>query len=306
MCVQWRCRNAVCERMMDKKGQITMFIIVGVFIVVMMSAMVVVRNKLVEKTKQVVAEKDDVSEVTGKVVDCIEDVSAQGVRKSAMQGGYVSLEMGNAYNEQGHDGGHGFLEGFRFPYLTSIRGQDVIKKKIANMVITDMNACLNLARYEVRGYKISKPVIDSVTSDAGVSVGYSDKQVMALVDFGQDTVLVNLVYPLLFERGEVRKVFTDFSAEIPVRFARMHASVEKFLAKMSDARKKEMSVYNLGGDCAEYASFDGLVNVYAVRIGEKDYLIQFIDAQPTVVKRGMPLKFQFGVKGVAIEGECVG
>lgn len=299
---------------MAKNGQITLFIVFGMFIILAVILVLVVPQKYSpgKEIKQTSVTASETAVINDFVTDCLEIVAGQGVRILALQGGYLNPKGDAKYNEPG-DGvylnTHFYFNNNALPFLylekqSRLRSLEIIKKKLANYIIVELQNCLNFNSFKEQNYVVKNPVVDGVgdlEEKQGVSVPYSPVKAKAVVDFSEDGVVVRLEYPLIFERGETIIASHGFSVFVPLRFKLLYAIADKLLRQQLDAS------FELNKHCAEFASLDKLVNIYVLtNLYDYDSVIQIIDAKPAVAGSELPFKFQFAVRNAKIEGECVG
>ncbi len=298
---------------MFKKGQITLFILLGIAIIIAVGTTIVVKQKSSVDTvpSRIAKTSLESDKIKNYVNNCLQQVSEKGIRLIALQGGYINARGDNKYNEQG-DGfsskTHYFFSNLALPYLwfekkSQLRPVDDIKTKLANYVVIEMQNCLNFSSYESQGYKIKKPDIWQIKSEyeKGISVNYSSTKVKADAIFSDEAVFVNLKYPLFFERGETKTEVIDFSVSIPLRLFLLYNIANKLLKNSLEEK------YEVNKHCEELSSKDKIVNIYLhTNQYDYDYVVQIVDIKPLISKKEMPLKFQFATRNAKLEGDCVG
>lgn len=302
-----------------QKGQVTIFIILGAVLV--LSALLVfvfLRTPafVVETQNSAIATLNTVV-IKDYVTACLAKVTEESVRKTALRGGFLNPLGNTKYNEIGDELPseiHYFFGSESLPYLyfektSRLRPINIIKQKLANYVMVEMQNCLNFEQWEKQGYMISRPIIDRITSDgeSGVPVAYSSTNesfnaVNARIELTDDATVVFLQYPLVFEQRKLmtRQEVNEFTTQIPLRLKLVYSIAEKLLkSPISD-------VYEINKHCNDYSSSDRMVNVYVRKSDyDYDYVVQIVDAKPALSKI-LPLKFQFATRNAKIEGECVG
>lgn len=278
------------------QGQITVFIILGMAMVLILGIAIVIQQRTVVEPqfKKTALQGIESSKINEFVNNCLKQVSQQGIRLIAMQGGYLNPEGNPKYTELG-DGWptktHYFFGGVTLPYLwldkkSQLRPINDVKKMLGNYVAAEMQNCLDFSSFEKQNYHIKKPNVQDAKAD---------------IIFSDEFVAVNLKYPLVFERAGAKTTFEDFSASISLRLSLLYKIAEKLLNN-NLAQKYEVHKH-----CDMLSSKDKLVNVY-VRTNpyDYDYVVQIIDAKPLLVRNEMPLKFQFATRNAKLEGDCVG
>ena len=204
---------------------------------------------------------------------------------------------------------HYFFEGQALPYLffnkkTNLMPIDDIKVKFENYVVIEMQNCLNFDSFVKKGFIIKQPDIKQITPNNKkniLGVDYSSVEINANVIFNDETIMLSLQYPLVFERDSVKTMISDFSVSLPLRFKLVHNIAQKLLTA------NLLQKYELNQHCKEYASSDKLSNIY-VKNNKYNYdsVIQIIDSAPKFQRNELPLKFQFATRNAIIEGNCVG
>lgn len=298
---------------MFKRGQITLFILLGIAIILAVSTAVIVKQKSAVDTASTRIAKTalESDKIKSYVDSCLYEVSQKGIRLVALQGGYINSRGDYKYAEQG-DGfaskTHYFFSNTALPYLwfdkkSQLRPINDVKTKLANYVVVEMQNCLNFSQFEQQNYRIKKPNIKQIRNadENGISVDYSSSKVKADFVLSDETTAVSLKYPLVFERGETKTELVDFSANIPLRLSLLYNIANKLLKNNLEEK------YEVHKHCEELSSKDKLVNIY-VRTNQYDYdsVVQIIDIKPLISKKEIPLKFQFATRNAKLEGDCVG
>ena len=79
---------------MEKKGQITVFVIIGIVIVTLIVLLYAFRSKISVPFLQVNLQ-DEMQQVRGEIQDCLENSAAGPVERIGLQGGYLSTPPGS-------------------------------------------------------------------------------------------------------------------------------------------------------------------------------------------------------------------
>ncbi len=287
-----------------KKGQITVFIILGILIIIVLTALYLgIKPKTAPKAGQ--------SAITDYVVSCLQRVAIEGVYLMSSQGGYLNPKGDANYAEEG-DGlpVHYHLEGKILPYV--LDGQEIRMRKLPsstlllnNYIVMELPKCLGT---EVQGYKITLPELNWQTINFDFSqarVGYSSEAVRVTVISRENDVAIVANYPVKFSRGEESFTLTDFYTTVPLRLTLVEATAEKLIRNIANAHAN-LTAYNLFMHCEEYKSNDNLMNIYStLNPYAANHAVSIVDAMP--VKYGLtPLRYQFAMRNVLFGGMCVG
>lgn len=175
---------------MEKRGQVTIFVIIALVVV----SGILIGVYFLNKQKQ--TESPGVKDVSGYVSSCLEEVSREAVNYVGRQGGYY-----NAPN-----GSNNFLF-YPAPYYFNetqnlVPGEQVIAREIGLYIESNLDFCLgNFSDFTQRGFAITKQ---------------SNK---ASAKIGNDEVLVSAKVPVSITIGNSTSLLSDFSASVrPVRF----------------------------------------------------------------------------------------
>lgn len=274
---------------MKKRGQVTIFIILGIIIVLAVGILLYISHKSAAIHKQ---EQADSSEVEAMIRVCSEQATMEALRQAGLHGGYVNPRGDPTIQEVG-DGraieARYFFEDTAVSYAYMNRkGQlpsiQELSTVTSNFVRRSLGGCVNLSFYARKDYSVVAP-------------SHSAQNVK--VTILKEEVLVEVVYPV-----ELRKDSTTFT--VPTVSGRVKTRFGLLYDKANHLLMQDLADYSLANHCAEYASPDKKVNVY-VRSNRQnnDQLIQFIDASP-LERGGKVLKFQFATRNTQIKGECVG
>lgn len=201
----------------------------------------------------------------------------------------------------------------KWTYKEHIPDINVISKKLANYIAVEFEDCFKTNIFSDIGIKIKKPApnyramnFDFSRTDAKVEVSANEK----------DTSIM-LKYPIVITKSGAETKLDSFTAVLPIRLKALHDSsvdlVNNIKAKLSnDPAYKETDFltdapYHLSA--SECASFEknGVTNVYIKTSdsGKKE-IIQFVDFSTYQQYYSNSYIFQFAVKNIDVQGNCVG
>ncbi len=303
--------------MKTKSGQITYILIFGLVIILVVGFILYV-NKLTNSP--IDTEKEISNKIPFKrqsienfITTCLGEVGSKGINLIAMHGGYLNPSGEDNYGEPGdgksyHE--HYFNGHIELPYIIdgseeNLRDKNTLEEILAKYVIVELDKCADFSEFERQGFKIQKPDIpwQSINFDFSQAiVSYSSTKVSSKVTIGPKDVKIDASYPLLLKLGGDELRLESFSFNVPLRLGTLYSITQELVENI----KSNPNFYNLGGDCNEYQTSDGLINVYLAQndLSLQSYAIRLVDAQPTPAK--LPLTFQFALKNVIVSGECTG
>ena len=188
---------------------------------------------------------------------------------------------------------------------------DVISKKLANYIAVEFEDCFKKNIFEGMGMKIEKPNVNY----RAVNFDFSRTNVNVNVSANKEDVSVYLRYPLIITQGNTKTNLDSFLVVLPIRLKALHDSssdlINNIIAKLSnDAAYRDTDFltnvpYSLSVN--ECASFDKnrLTNVYSKSASPSEKIIQFTDFSTYQKYYVNSYIFQFAVKNIDVQGNCV-
>jgi len=291
---------------MASRGQLTIFIILGIIILFSIGIALYLGGKVKMPTAAPPSEEG----LTDYVTTCLQQTAELATYLTASQGGYLNPRGETKYGEPGDgypDKQHYFLEVWALPYVLdknkiALRNTNEMEKMMANYILVEMPQCLNFTEWEKKGYVIIQPNINYETIGFDFSkttVDYSEKTVKAEVIIRDADIVLSLTYPLQLSRGKGSIKVEDYATTIPLRFGTLQKTAKKLLENIARANE-----YKINEHCSEYASPDKMVNIYFTDNSlAQEYPIKIVDVS---IQNKPPLKYQFAIKNQKVSGECVG
>jgi hypothetical protein len=287
----------------SKKGQITVFIILGILLLLAFILVFTLKSEIIvsESTfeKKIVENGIEKGPVGQHIESCLRKVLTEGVRQISFYGGYFYPSGLEEYQEAG-DGGefydHYYFGGVQLPYLLNkdkiiLREINDIEEKLSNYVLVELGDCLDTFTAFQEGVYVDHP-------ELGLNGGAE-----VLVNVQEDFVLVELQWPVKVKKGESVTTLDVFQSKVDLRLGRLYGLVRDLL---NDVREEQP--FDLGEHCEDSLSGPEYekINIYLdSNLYTYEYVLRVVDAK--YLEEGKaPLKFQFAVKNVNIEGECVG
>lgn len=280
--------------MVDKRGQITLFIIVAIVIAILVGVTLYINYS--SKSPEAEPERfltPEQQSLNTYVKGCLEEVSRNGIYTAGLNSGYINALGDQKYGEPG-DGRvmeiHYYSEyGSALSYVYDgdnvlFREKQDIERIISNYILAEINNCLDFSMFEEQGFSVVKP-----------------SHINATTRINDDNVFVELKYPVQLLRGADVVMLEDFAVKLNIRLGTIHDKVKSFINTI-----KGKNSYNIFNECSKYASRDKLLNIY---VSDNpifwDYAVTFVDAKP-LEEAKLPFRFVIGVKNVKIEGDCAG
>ncbi len=190
--------------MMDKKGQITFFIIVGVIFILLVLFFILFNNTSFEVDN---VNSLDTGQIQSYVTSCIETTAEKGIYFISLQGGYYETSV--PYQQ------YAFMDiPIYWDSQSNIPDKYVIEQELIKYIKAEVNNCLNNFTFlKKQGYDITNGSIvgNAVINDNGI--------------------VLNIEYPLRIIFGEEQGTIDRFKATIDFDFQRIYGIVNKIITE---------------------------------------------------------------------------
>lgn len=244
--------------MMHKKGQITLFILVGVILLLSFSVYVYLKNKTFEEafTEPILEEvPTEVQPIYSYVDECITQVAVEGLKKIGQQGGYIDLGswgMSTSYVEPTNNDGLIFSPGssLEIPYWWYLKsdnkceewceftqnrpnlyrkmGEPSIEGQLDTYVNEHLEDCLGDFRFfRDKGFGITKMGDASTTTNVA-----------------EDDVTFYVEYPLEIEKETQQKI-SKFFIRIPIDLKTIYEQATVLTNLEAEYRYLERDILNV-------------------------------------------------------------
>lgn len=265
------------------RGQATLFIIVAGLLVIALGGYYTYQGG------QLAPSTDPSSFIS----TCLADVTEDAVYLIAKSGGYISPAGAPEYGDAG-DGKtnkeHFFFDDAMLPYVldkdaVTLRPIPAMENVLARYIQKNSANCYDLSSFKEQGWQ---SVVDEKLPSVRVTIAPTEVTV-------ESSKVVRLT-------KEGQEISVDKSiASVPMRLGLLHGLAGDLL---NDMRAK--ASYTLSANCAKFSLGDELINIYkTVNQFYKEYAVRIVDADP-LARGKRPLAFQFAIKNVQVEGQCVG
>jgi hypothetical protein len=198
--------------MRQNKGQVTVYIILGIFILILIGSVITllvstqVEQIEVEKEK-IQQELVEAGQVKLFIESCLEQSTKKGLKEIGLKGGYFEIPPIINYEENSY----WFIDQINVqPTLKEIRSR--LQKSIAK----DMNQCLNYSTFEEQGFVIETSTLNS------------------LITFERTNTNSFIDYSVKVSKGAYEKEFSQFSIELMVPFRQMFETASQIINLQMD------------------------------------------------------------------------
>lgn len=237
---------------MNKKAQITLFIIIGIVLIILVGlTLFSVGNINKSETKVEVGES---ASLKSFVEDCIKEVAIPALYLQGLQGGYI-YSIDDSFVRQGSD--------YSISYLynagkTNVPTREKLQSEINKYINQNLNYCLdNFILYREKGYSIR---VGKINTDSTVAI---------------NEVFIKVTYPVSLTKNDKTEAIDEFSTSIPVRLGYLNDISTEFInAVVQDPSKIDMTM--LG-------RFD--VNVTIIPYNQDTILYSFYDEKSNIKEK---------------------
>tara|TARA_Y100000310_G_scaffold33377_1_gene31568 strand:- start:66 stop:809 length:744 start_codon:yes stop_codon:yes gene_type:complete len=197
---------------MQKRGQVTIFIIIAIIIVALIVLFFVLKTqtKLLDKENINPINENQKIEINQKIENCLESNLIDGTRLIGLQGGYVSLPETHIKTES-----TSIAYGY---YLNSktLPSKSEIESEISNYVTLTLPLCLNFEDFPDLNINARSP--ESITT------------------IKENSVLINTFIPLTISKGnEIIILNGEYESEIQIPLGKIYKTVEEIIEKESQS-----------------------------------------------------------------------
>ena len=195
----------ILKKRIKKKSQITVFIIVGLLILIFVGFLMLIvshiKTDITFKTKQ--------TTIKGYIENCVEASASDGLYLIGRQGGYIKLPN-NYYSTDYGNIAYGFVD-----ERDVLRDINEIKREYEKYIKEQTLVCVN----DFNSFK-----------DKGYNVSYTEPKVNVI--FASRTI-VDVKFNVKYKLGDTSSSVSLFKVILPVRFSRIYGLANKLVEKMT-------------------------------------------------------------------------
>ena len=277
-----------------KKSQITIFLIIGIVILIILGLMLFFNSKNKHLLYNSNNNLDRQAEQIQKYLEqCLYDEAVKGIYFIGLQGGNIDPEYNESYGD--YDQVHWQRSGhLKIPFWY-YNGTDIspkiyqIENKMGRFILKKIQNCTHFEdMVSLKGMQILKPNLNGslVEYDALINVSINDEDVS-----------VALNYPILITSKNKQKDLSDLFVRIPIAFGNDFKITKKILDRMINSSTE----YNIGSECQDF-NRNSFTNVYS-----SNNKIKLIDYEPYFNKKlQKSFKIQFLYSDLNTYGYCSG
>lgn len=250
---------------MHKKSQVTVFIIIGIIVILIAGAFLMIREKTaVTKTNEEIS--IDTSSLNGFIASCAKQTAQDAVVYTGLRGGVNSPADSEAIYFAGILVPYYFFEGKEIAISA-----DSAKKTLEYYMDNSIKTCTNsFESFKQQGYTIEE---GDVTSTATIA---------------EEEVIFDINYPVTLVKGGSRETKSAFSANVNVNLPKMMKAAADYIT----VQKGNPNAFRVG-NLMDIASKEGL-KFEAFDRDNGNVVISLVDESMMINKN--PFVFTFAVK----------
>lgn len=243
-----------------KRGQVTLFIILGIVIISIIVMGIYFRSTLLKEDEIELARQlampTEIREVTGQVQNCLEIISEEGIIFLGFQGGYIYQPIESLYMEN-FAVSYGYMDD-----EISLISLEEIGVELSNYINNEITNCFMLEDY---------PHLE-----------INEYMPFTSVEFTDEKVIINTEYNMEISKdGDMYRIETPYIVEYDVRLKRIHEISLMILQKIKENPDiiDFQSMLELGVDINIYHIYEDQV-VYEIiddmsKINDEQYSFMF-------------------------------
>ncbi len=286
-----------------RKGQLSIFVIVGLIIIIVSGVLYWNYNK--NKISELKNEDSSIildnhaSAIKNYIEQCLYDVTKKGVYLIGLQGGYIDPEYNDLYGD--YDQTEFIKSGsLKIPYWI-YEGQDIspkveqIETKLERYVIVEAMNCTKIDNLpSLAGLDIELPD----TNYYQTYFDFSLEESYLNVSINENEVEVVYYFPIKLKQNEDSVLISNYYTEVPIALGKDLKIVKELIRNILRSDEKG---YNLEPHCKIYTR-NGYTNIFPF-----NSRILLIDYEPYFKPGfGQSYKLQFMYSGVSLFGYCAG
>jgi hypothetical protein len=224
--------------MIMRKAQVTVFIIIGVILVALISLSFAFKDSILEQAGKFeitkgLAMSAEARKVQSDMQVCMKDVTELGLIVMGLQGGYTTLTPRVQYSTESQTVlNHVPYEGTAYSYFKGknlVPTKETMGKQLATFITTYVTACE--PKYED---------LEVTYGKASSVVGVQDKK-----------IVLNINMDVKIKKGETESGFKQITTELPVRLGTMQSVVNQIVDKQIKTSEEELCVSCIARIAAE-------------------------------------------------------
>src|SRR3989344_2431791 len=319
---------------MQKRGQITVFIIIGIFIIIVLGIFLYLSSySTKEAAAASVKETTKISDadiVNMYVESCLKSAGNDELfNRMGLQGAYTNPEGDSQYGEPGAGIPSPVpFQGKKVPYYLEASCDKYCAPQNCPLPpcpfiqwrcrwnyiehIPDSSSELDIIRDKIAKYveiEFAKCFNADMFKEIGINIELPMEGPKTEVTINEEDVSISMNYSLKAKQGDKESNMKTFRIKLPIRLNALYSSALEFTSnveRIEDTEFFDEVPYNLMPDCPSYDK-NGLTNVYTKNSDDNSAkIVQLVDFSTYNSNYFNSYIFQFALKNVNVIGKCSG
>ena len=197
---------------MNRKGQITIFIIIAIILIIAAGAYIYFTSKPVmpEEIQRLIVDVPELGKpIAAYIYSCMDLGAPVGILTIARGGGYVFPPT--ALKTEYGTLGYGYRLGDDI-----LASKEEIEAQISHYMGTVVLSCFDISLFEKQGYKIE---LEEITTETQML---------------PDKLIVTMNIPMTVSKGDASIQLNDFALAVEIPLGRLHAIAKTFIAQLKE------------------------------------------------------------------------
>jgi hypothetical protein len=184
---------------MQKRGQVTIFLIIAVLVIALIAVFFIFREKLGVQSNSL-----EISPIQTKIVSCLESTTEEGIIYIGLQGGYYEVPKNVSKSLFGGEIAYYYINS-----LKSLPSIEKIESELEEYIEINLENCIDFESIEEQGFNVTQG------------------NVSASVNINEDEIKSDIIYPLLISKGEDKYRLTKFESSLNSNIEKVYSASEE-------------------------------------------------------------------------------
>ncbi|MDO8740699.1 MAG: hypothetical protein Q7J54_03990 [Candidatus Woesearchaeota archaeon] len=272
---------------MQKRGQITAFIIIGLVLVISLVIVFSISggrqaSELKSSAAEATVGSVETTVIRTYIENCLKTTSQDAVfSKIGLHGGYLTEETDVNYAHYQDDEITYYVPYYVDGAAISIPALSYIEAKAGEYVAAEVDTCIDFDMLKDLGYNITK-----------------EDEIEVSFKINREDISVSMQYLITAKKDSSMAELSQFSVVLPIRLGLLYEKANEIVNAIKAAEQiQPPENYDISQHCS---MFDNNVNVY-FKNGE---IVQLVDFKTYDYKYTHSTIYQFAIQNVRFTGEC--
>ncbi len=222
---------------MMRKGQVTMFVIIGLILVLLVLFSIVFKDSILEQASKFevtkgLAMNTEARKVQSEMQECVKNLVDLGLIVMGMQGGYATLDTRIKYTETQTVVNYIPYYGTAYLYFKGqnlVPTKEMMEKQLASFVASNIATCEN------------EPI--------GLEVTYGEANSLAVIQ--EEKIKLDINMDVKIKKGTIESGFKTIAINVPVRLGTIQSTANEIIDKQIKTSEEEICMSCISRIAAE-------------------------------------------------------